>query len=144
MVGCQRSMDKAQPISSEAVPKHPDDLDAVVLTGYPADGVNNKGGVPSCHYLPATMCAPSPFLTNLNFGYLLMNSKLNRTSAFYYRGHYDPTNAQLDYLTSGSQPLGEGFNLGPPTQPASKGKVLVMTRLKDPAVCGFTPVDQCV
>lgn len=120
---------------------HPDDVDAVVLTGYPAGGANNKGGIPSYHLLPA---AYNPrFPKDLNYGYLLMNSEFNRTSAFYYAGHYNPKIPHLDYLTEGPQPLGEGFNLGPQMQPAFKGKVLVITGQKDPAICGFTPVDQC-
>ena len=130
-------------LGADLAQTHPDDVDALVLTGYPAGGANNKGGIPSYHLLPAAISAPTRFPPNLNYGYLLMNSELNRTSAFYYQGHYDPLIPHLDYLTSGPQPLGEGFNLGPPTQPAFKGKVLVVTGTKDPAICGFTPVEQC-
>ena len=72
-----------------------------------------------------------------------MNSEVNRTSAFYYKGHYDPKIPHLDYLTEGAQPIGEGFNLGPVTQPAFKGSVLVVTGQKDPAICGFVPVEEC-
>ena len=122
---------------------HPQDIDALVLTGYPAGGANNKGGIPSYHYLPAAYNT-SRFPPDLNYGYLLMNSEFNRTSAFYYANHYDPEIPHLDYLSSGSVPLGEGFNLGPQTQPAFKGKVLVVTGTKDPAICGFTLVDECV
>ena len=122
---------------------HPDDVDALVLTGYPAGGANNKGGIPSYHFLPAALSAPTRFPADLNPGYLLMNTEYNRTSAFYYAGHYDPLIPHLDYLTQGNQPIGEGFNLGPQTQPAFKGKVLVVTGQKDPAICGFTPVDEC-
>ena len=120
---------------------HPDDVDALVLTGYSAGGSNNPGGIPSYKYLPAAISAPIRF-PGLDYGYLLMNSEYNRTSAFYYAGHYDPELAHLDFLTEGTQPLGEGFNLGPPTQPAFKGKVLVVTGQKDPAVCKFTPLEQ--
>ena len=130
-------------LGADLAQTHPDDVDALVLTGYPAGGANNKGGIPSYHYLPAAISAPARFPPTLNYGYLLMNSELNRTSAFYYEGHYDPVIPHLDYLTAGSQPIGEGFNLGPPTQPAFKGKVLVVTGQKDPAVCSFTPVEQC-
>lgn len=130
-------------LAADLAQTHPDDVDALVLTGYPAGGANNKGGIPSYHYLPAAISAPSRFPATLNYGYLLMNSELNRTSAFYYQGHYDPQIPHLDYLTAGSQPIGEGFNLGPPTQPAFKGKVLVVTGQKDPAICGFTPVQLC-
>ena len=130
-------------LGADLAQTHPDDVDALVLTGYPAGGANNKGGIPSYHYLPAAISAPARFPPTLHYGYLLMNSELNRTSAFYYEGHYDPVIPHLDYLTAGSQPIGEGFNLGPPTQPAFKGKVLVVTGQKDPAVCGFTPVEQC-
>ena len=131
-------------VAADLAETHPDDIDALVLTGYPAGGANNKGGIPSYHLLPAAISAPTRFPANLNYGYLLMNSEFNRTSAFYYKGHYDPSIPHLDYLTSGPQPLGEGFNLGRPTQPAFKGKVLVVTGTKDPAICGFTPVEQCV
>ncbi|KAL6714367.1 hypothetical protein ACLMJK_007790 [Lecanora helva] len=120
---------------------HPDDISALILTGYPAGGSNNKGGIPSYHYLPAHLNPRFP--PTLNPGYLLMNSEANRTSAFYYAGHYDPQIPHLDFLTQGAQPLGEGFNLGPATQPAFKGKVLVVTGTKDPAICGFVPVDEC-
>ena len=72
-----------------------------------------------------------------------MNSEYNRTSAFYYPEHYDPLIPHLDYITEGVQPLGEGFNLGPQVQPAFKGKLLVVTGQKDPAICGFTPVNEC-
>ena len=130
-------------LGADLAQTHPDDVDALVLTGYPAGGANNIGGIPSYHYLPAAISAPARFPPTLNYGYLLMNSELNRTSAFYYEGHYDPLIPHLDYLTAGSQPIGEGFNLGPSTQPAFKGKVLVVTGQKDPAVCGFTPVEQC-
>ena len=120
---------------------HPTDIDALILTGYPAGGANNKGGIPSYHYLPAAYNTRFP--TTLNYGYLLMNSEVNRTSAFYYAGHYDPQIPHLDFLTEGAQPLGEGFNLGPATQPAFRGKVLVVTGTKDPAICGFIPVEEC-
>lgn len=70
-----------------------------------------------------------------------MNSDFNRTSAFYYDGHYDPAMTHLDCLTSGIQPFGEGFNLGPLMQPAFKGKVLVVTGQKDPTLCRITPMD---
>ncbi|MCJ1460777.1 hypothetical protein MMC28_011159 [Mycoblastus sanguinarius] len=129
-------------LNADLVQTHPNDVDAVVLTGYPAGGANNKGGIPSYHYLPASLSAPTRF-PDLNYGYLFMNSEFNRTSAFYYVGHYDPEIPRLDYLTAGSVPLGEGFTLGPATQPAFQGKVLVVTGQKDPAICGFTPVDQC-
>ena len=130
-------------VGADLAQTHPDDVDALVLTGYPAGGSNNKGGIPSYHYLPAAISAPKRFPGSLNYGYLLMNSEFNRTSAFYYQGHYDPKIPHLDYLTQGAQPIGEGFNLGRSTQPAFKGKVLVVTGQKDPAVCSFTPVDQC-
>lgn len=129
-------------IAATLAETHPEDVDAVVLTGYPAGGANNPGGIPSYHYLPAAYNS-TRFPADLNYGYLLMNSEYNRTSAFYYPEHYDPEIPHLDYLTSGSQPLGEGFNLGPQTQPAFRGKVLVVTGQKDPAICGFTPVDEC-
>ena len=131
-------------LGADLAQTHPDDVDALVLMGYPAGGANNKGGIPSYHYLPAAISAPARFPVTFNYGYLLMNSELIRTGAFYYRGHYDPAIPHLDYLTAGSQPLGEGFNLGPPAQPAFRGKVLVVTGQKDPAVCGFTPVERCV
>ena len=130
-------------LGADLAQTHPDDVDALVLTGYPAGGANNKGGIPSYHLLPAAISAPKRFPASLNLGYLFMNSELNRTSAFYYQCHYDPKIPHLDYLTQGVQPIGEGFNLGPSTQPAFKGKVLVVTGQKDPAVCGFTPVEQC-
>ena len=129
-------------LGADLAQTHPDDVDALVLTGYPAGGANNKGGIPSYKYLPAAISAPNRF-PGLNYGYLLMGSEFNRTAAFYYKGHYDPRIPHLDFLTEGAQPLGEGFNLGPPVQPAFKGKVLVVTGQKDPAVCGFTPVNEC-
>ena len=131
-------------LGADLAQTHPDDVDAVVLTGYTAGGASNKGGIPSYHYLPAAISAPSRFPSSLNYGcYLLINSEVNRTSAFYYENHYDPDIPHLDYLTQGPQPIGEGFNLGPPTQPSFKGKVLVVTGTKDPAICGFTPVEEC-
>lgn len=122
---------------------HPDGVDTLIPTGYPSCGANNKGGTPSYHYLPAALSAPSRFPKNLNYGYLLMNSELNLTSAFFYEDHYDPQIPHLDYLTSGSAPIGKSFSLGPQTQPAFEGKVLVVTGQKDPAICEFTPVDEC-
>lgn len=122
---------------------HPSAVDAVILTGYPAAKSNNKGGTPSYHYLPAALSRPNQFPKNLSYGHLRMNSEVNRTSAFYYPGHYDHRIAHLDYETQGAQPIGEGFDLGPPTQPAFKGKVLVVTGTKDPAICGFIPVNDC-
>ena len=122
---------------------HPSAVDALVLTGYPAAKSNNKGGTPSYHYFPAALSRPNQFPRNLNYGYLRMNSEFNRTSAFYYPRHYDPRIAHLDYETQGAQPIGEGFDLGPPTQPSFKGKVLVVTGTKDPVICGFIPVDEC-
>ena len=129
-------------LNAELAETHPDDADAL-MTGYPAGGASNKGGKPSFHFLPAGLSVPSRFPADLNYGYLLMNSELNRTSGFYYEGHYDLAISHLDYLNAGSVPLGKNFNLGPPTQPAFKGKVLVVTGQKDPAVCGFTHVEQC-
>ncbi len=130
-------------LGADLAQTHPDDLDALILTGYPAGGANNKGGIPSYRYLPAALSAPARFPPSLNYAYLLMNSELNRTSAFYYQGHYDRRIPLLEYRTEGAQPVGEGFNLGPATQPAFKGKVLVVTGTKDGAVCGFTPVEEC-
>lgn len=131
-------------ICADLAQTHPEDVDALVLTGYPAGGANNKGGIPSYHYLPAAISAPTRSPAILNDGYLLMNSEPNRTNAFYYENHYDPEIPHLDYMSAGSQPVGEGFNLGPATQPAFRGKVLVVTGTKDPAICGFTPVEMCV
>ena len=130
-------------LGADLAQTHPSDVDALVLTGYPAGGSNNRGGTPSYHYLPAALSRPAQYPPNLNYGYLRMNSEINRTAAFYYKGHYDPKIAHLDYETQGVQPIGEGFSLGPPAQPAFKGKVLVVTGTKDPAICGFTPVDEC-
>lgn len=67
--------------------------------------------------------------------------KVNRTSAFYYKGHYDPKISHLDYETRGMQPIGEGCDFGPSTKPAFKGKLLVVTGTKGPAICGLIPVD---
>lgn len=131
-------------ICADLAQTHPEDVDALVLTGYPVGGANNKGGIPSYHYLPAAISAPTRSPAILNDGYLLMNSEPNRTNAFYYENHYDPEIPHLDYMSAGSQPVGEGFNLGPATQPAFRGKVLVVTGTKDPAICGFTPVEMCV
>lgn len=50
--------------------------------------------------------------------------------------------AHLDFLTEGPQAIGEGFNLGTPTRPAFKGKVLVIAVEKDSIICHFTFVDQ--
>lgn len=122
---------------------HPSAVDALVLTGYPAGQSNNKGGIPSFHFFPAALSRPTQFPKNLSYGYLRMNSEANRTSSFYYRGHYDPQIAHLDYETQGVQPIGESCDFGPPTQPSFKGKVLVVTGTKDPAICGYTPVDEC-
>ena len=71
-------------LGADLAQTHPDDVDALVLTGYPAGGANNMGGIPSYHYLPAAISAPARFPASLNYGYLLMNSELNRTDAFYY------------------------------------------------------------
>ena len=130
-------------LGADLAQTHPEDLDAIVLTGYPAGGSNNKGGIPSYHYLPAAISAPARFRASLNYGYLLMNSEFNRTAAFYYEHHYDPEIPHLDYVSAGSLPVGEGFNFGPATQPAFRGKVLVVTGTKDPSICGFTPVETC-
>ena len=123
---------------------HPDAVDALVLTGYPAGGSNNRGGAPAFHYFPAALSRLTQYPKNLNYGYLRMNSEINRTSALYYRNHFDPAIPHLDYETQGAQPIGEGADLGPRTQPAFKGKILVVTGTKDPAMCGFTPVEECV
>lgn len=123
---------------------HPEAVDALVLTGYPAGRGNNRGGDSAFHYFPATLSRPTQYSKDLNYGYLRMNSEINCTSALYYEGHYDPSIPHLDYETQGAQPIGEGADLGPRTQPAFKGKVLVVTGTKDPAICAFTPVERCV
>ena len=123
---------------------HPDAVDALVLTGYPAGGSNNRGGVPAFHYYPAALSRPKQYPKALNYGYLRMNSEINRTSALYYQNHFDPSIPHLDYETQGAQPIGEGANFGPTAMPAFKGKVFVVTGSKDPAMCGFTPVEECV
>ena len=125
--------------------EHPSAIDAVVLTGYPsATRANVRGGSAAFQYLPAALSRPAQYPKNLNYGYLRMNSEVSRTLALYYAGHFEPTIAHLDYETQGVQPIGEGCDLGPTTQPAFKGKVLVVTGTKDPTICGFTPVDECV
>ena len=129
-------------MAADLAQTHPSDVDAVVLTGYPTGG-NNKGGLPSYHFLPAALSRPDQYPKGLNYGYMRMNSEFNRTAGFYYKGHYDPRIAHLDYETHGAQPIGEGINLGLATQPAFKGKALVVTGTKDPAICGFTPVEKC-
>ena len=124
--------------------KYPSDVDAVVLTGYPPGGSNNKGGISSFEFLPAALSRPEQFPADLNYGYLRMNSEVNRTGLLYYKGHFEPAIAHLDYETQDAQPIGEGFRFGPTTQPAFKGKVLVVTGTKDAAICGYTPVEECV
>lgn len=74
---------------------------------------------------------------------LLMNSELTRTSAFYYTNHYDPEIPHLDNASAGSQPVGEGFTFDPVVRPAFRGKVLIVTGIKDPAICGFMAVEMC-
>ena len=69
---------------------HPSDIDALILTGYPAGGVNNKGGISYYHYLSAAYNT-SRFPATLNPAYLLINSEPNRTSAFYYSDDYGPS-----------------------------------------------------
>ena len=130
-------------LGADLAQTYPSDIDALILTGYPAGGSNNKGGIPSFDFLPAVLSRPEQYPVGLNYGYLRMNSEVNRTSAFYYEGHFDPTVAHLDYETQGAQPIGEGFNFGPATSPAFKGKVLVVLGTKDAAICGFTPVEEC-
>ena len=121
---------------------HPEDVNTLALTGYQAGVSNNPGGMAASEYLPAAICGPDRF-PNLNYGYFLMGSEFDRTMAGYFQGHYDSQTAPLDYLTEGTQPLGERFNLGPEVQPSFKGKVLVVTGSRDPLICGYTPVDQC-
>ena len=72
-----------------------------------------------------------------------MTTVSKRTSAFYCKGLYDPSIPHLDHLAASSQPLRKGFNLDQATQPESNGKRLVVTEQKDPAVCSYTPVEQC-
>ncbi|KAL8823923.1 MAG: hypothetical protein Q9191_005443, partial [Dirinaria sp. TL-2023a] len=120
-------------IGATIAQQYPTALDALVLTGFPAAKANNPGGIPSYKYLPAALSAPTRFPPHLNPGYLLMNSELNRTAAFYWHGHYAPSIPHLDYRTQGPQPIGEAFSLGASSSPAFKGKVLVVTGQKDPA-----------
>ena len=72
-----------------------------------------------------------------------MNIEFNRTSALYYPEHYDPQIAHLDHETQGAQPIGEGFDLGPLTTPLFRREVLVVTGTGGPAICGFTPLNEC-
>ena len=48
-------------LGADSAQIHPDDIDAIVLTEAPAGGVNNKGGIPSYHYLPAAISTLSRF-----------------------------------------------------------------------------------
>ncbi|KAL8724740.1 MAG: hypothetical protein Q9166_007779 [cf. Caloplaca sp. 2 TL-2023] len=71
---------------------HPNDVDALILTGYPSGRGGNRVGTPSYHYVPAVLSAPTRFPKDLNYGHLLMNNEVNRTSALYYANHYHPRN----------------------------------------------------
>ena len=121
---------------------HPDDFDAFVLTGYPSGGSNQRAGISAQAYLPAALSDPKRF-DHLQQGYLLQNNESVHTESFYYKGHFDPSVAHFDYIYRGTVPLGESFTFGALTQPAYRGKVLVVTGSKDPIICGFTPVNQC-
>lgn len=122
---------------------YPNDVDAVVLTGYPPrpiTGAQNATLVP--RYAPAALSDPQRF-GSLSYGYLLGNSLSSRTAYGYYQGGYDPAIAAADYATRGVQPIGEAINLGPRDRPDFKGKVLVVTGARDQVVCGSTPAQLC-
>ncbi|KAL8787600.1 MAG: hypothetical protein Q9195_007688 [Heterodermia aff. obscurata] len=121
---------------------YPDDIDALVLTGYSSGSSANTSLILAQQYEPAAISDSKRF-GNLSYGYLLGNSLEARTTALYYEGHYDPTIPPNDYSSRGVQAIGERFSLGPKTVPAFQGKVLVLTGANDQVVCGSTPARQC-
>ena len=121
---------------------YPDDVDALVLTGYSSGSSANTSLILAQEYEPAATSDSKRF-GNLSYGYLLGNSLAARTTTLYYEGHYDPAIAVSDYSSRGVQALGERFSLGPKTVPAFKGKVLVLTGANDQVVCGSTPARLC-
>ena len=121
---------------------YPDDVDAVVLTGYSSGSSTNTSLILAQEYAPAAISDPNRF-GNLSYGYLLGNSLEARTATLYYQGHYDPNISLSDYSSRGVQALGERFSLGPRTEPSFRGKVLVVTGANDQIVCGATPAREC-
>lgn len=121
---------------------YPDDVDALVLTGYSSGSSTNTSLLLAQQYEPAAISDPKRF-GNLSYGYLLGNSLSARTATLYYQGHYDPTIPPSDYSFRGVQAIGERFSLGPKFVPAFRGKVLVVTGANDQVVCGSTPAREC-
>lgn len=121
---------------------YPDDVDALVLTGYSPGSSINQSLTLAQQYAPAAISDPVRFGT-LSYGYLLPGSLAARTSAFYYQGHYDPAIPLNDYSSRGVQAIGEKFDAGPKSQPAYRGKVLVVTGSNDQVVCGAIARQQC-
>ena len=129
-------------LGASLVQTYPDDVDAVVLTGYSSGSSTNTSLTLAQEYAPAAISDPKRF-GNLSYGYLLGNSLAARTATLYYQGHYDPNISLSDYSSRGVQALGERFSMGPRTEPAFKAKVLVVTGANDQVVCGATPARQC-
>ncbi|KAL8845784.1 MAG: hypothetical protein Q9221_009082 [Calogaya cf. arnoldii] len=128
------------------VQAYPDDIDALVLTGYPSGPIAAIGAAVFCkehglpvlvlppstqHYRPAYLADPKRF-AGLDQGYIASTNKSAR--ALFYAGGYDPSFPDRDFESRGSSPLGEASYTGVLLFEAYKGRVLVLTGDLDGAI----------
>ena len=122
---------------------HPDDLAALILTGYSNDLSANVILQENFEYEPAFLVTPSRF-ADLSQGYFAMSNRTGRTVAFYYNGTYDPIIPILDFDTEGTVAVGEPFGTTIDPVPQYTGPVLLVSGDHDAVVCGNNTGGSCL
>ena len=118
---------------------YPQDIDTLILTGYPSGPIAAIGAAayyaehnvtapsssPSTQgYLPGYLADPKRF-AGFDQGYITSTNASART--IFYAGDYDPEIPTLDYSSRGTSPLGEASFTGAMSFSAFRGRVMVVT-----------------
>ncbi|KAL8828042.1 MAG: hypothetical protein Q9170_006770 [Blastenia crenularia] len=124
---------------TDLVQTYPEDVDTLILTGYPSGPISYTGALkyyaehnitppastPSNQiYRPAYLADPKRF-SGLDQGYIASTNASART--IFYASDYDPALPALDFGSRGSSPLGEASYTGALSFPAFRGGVMVLT-----------------
>ena len=128
--------------SARLAQNHPDDLAALILTGYSHDLSGNVILQENFEYEPAFEVTSR--FQDLPQGYFAMSNRTGRSVAFYYNGTYDPLIPVLDFETEGTVAVGEPFGTTIEPVPEYTGPVLLCSGDHDAVVCGNTTGGSCL
>ncbi|KAL2759080.1 hypothetical protein ACRALDRAFT_2134257 [Sodiomyces alcalophilus JCM 7366] len=127
-------------VGNGLVTRYPQDVDAMVLTGY--SGAPNFSVFADYQLRSASLLAPNRF-PNVPLGYITFGQRAQREAAF-YAGRYDPAIPKMDFAFQDTWTIGETGNLDftftPPVD--YTGALFITTGVQDHIFCQ-TPRSAC-